>query len=269
MIMGDGGQTRRLSLSSSFFWILGFSSAIVLGALAAFAYFATGLYLEVERLNNRLNYVERVNEVTDYAKHVALAPEEALDILEQLDRAVLMAEGPETDQSMVGIPDEQPEQESLENPDVAGDEPAGQDAGSVPELSPLEEVWAVWHARLDPIENPQPLDVAEFKISVDGKLSFILRQNAEGQRMRGRSITICAVADADGAIALASAPPIDLTKPEQGWAEGFKYNIIASKVMRGKVEVPDGGRVLGAEVLAWDEDSKALVFRRKIKIEDR
>jgi hypothetical protein len=68
---------------------------------------------------------------------------------------------------------------------------------------------------------------------------------------------------------LASAPEIDLSQPGQGWEKGAKYNIIASKVVRAKMNIPEGGRVLNAEVLAWEEDTKELIFLKRIKIEER
>jgi hypothetical protein len=113
------------------------------------------------------------------------------------------------------------------------------------------------------------LDIDDFEVSSGGQVTFLLRQNgAPGQREKGRTMVVLAIADAAGAIRLVSAPETDLARPEQGWEMGSKYNIVASKLMRAKAPVPAGYRILSAEIVAWEEDSKELVFRKKIIIED-
>jgi hypothetical protein len=134
-------------------------------------------------------------------------------------------------------------------------------------------LWARFHSTLEslPTANPPILDTEEFQISRSGEVSFVLKQNAgAGQRARGRAVVFVAVSDASGDISLLTAPAIDLADPDaSGWELGSKYNIIASKVVRGQIAIPEGGKVINAEVLAWEEDSKELVFRKKIKIEER
>jgi hypothetical protein len=269
MILAADGQTRRLSLSVGFFWIVGVALIVALACLAAAAHFWSVLAVDVERLETRLAYAERSAEMADYARAVSLAPEEARIILEQLDLAVMTADGyGDEDLDLVGVPD--PEEARSEAAAEGAAPATGDEAARSGALTPHDEVWAAWHGRLPAVPGAQPVDVDEFKISVGGQFSFILRQNGQpGQRVRGRSVTVCAVAAEDGTVTLAASPEFDLTKPEQGWERGMRYNIIASKVVRGRVTVPKGGQVLSAEVLAWDEDDRSLVFRKKIKIEGR
>jgi hypothetical protein len=270
IVMGADGQTRRLSFSIRTLWMLLFSLLLALAALAFAVHLYVGALLESQRLSAELENATRLSQLREYSKTVDMAPEEARRILELLDRAILMADNSEIDDALVGVPDDSPDlaggQESVS--EEGQEEPAPE-----PEGDPLEALWSRFHASLAslPTTNPPILDTEEFQIALDGEVSFVLKQNAgAGQRARGRTVIFLAVSDADGNLSLMTAPEIDLADPDaSGWELGSKYNIIASKVVRGKIEIPEGGKVLNAEVLAWDEDSKELVFRKKIKIEGR
>lgn len=265
IVMGADGQTRRLTFSGRTLWILLFFLLISLAALAFAIHLLVGAKLDNERLAIELDYASRSSQFRDYVKTVDMAPEEARRILELLDRAILMADNSEADDALVGVSDDTPDPNEPESPQE--NEP------SEPEAAPLDALWARFHASLASLStaNPPILDTEEFQISLDGEVSFVLKQNAQpGQRARGRTVIILAVADKDGNLSLMTAPEIDLGDPDaSGWELGSKYNIIASKVVRGQIALPEGGQVLNAEVLAWDEDSKELVFRKKIKIEGR
>jgi hypothetical protein len=270
IVMGADGQTRRLSFSIRTLWMLLFSLLAALAALAFAVHLYVGALLESRRLATELESATRLSQLREYSKTVDMAPEEARRILELLDRAILMADNSEIDDALVGVPDDSPDGDGGQ--DSASEEGQG-DPPPVPEGDPLEALWSRFHSSLAslPTANPPILDTEEFQIALDGEVSFVLKQNAgAGQRARGRTVIFLAVADADGNLSLMTTPEIDLADPDaSGWELGSKYNIIASKVVRGKIEIPEGGQVLNAEVLAWDEDSKELVFRKKIKIEGR
>jgi hypothetical protein len=206
--------------------------------------------------------------MSDYVRSVASAPEEARLVLELLDRAVLMADADSDDLELVGVPDDE---EEPAVPSETNESATGETGEPRPAPSPQDAAWAAFHALLPAVPSPAPVDVDEFKLSVNGQFSFMLLQNdAPGQRVRGRSVTVFAVAGPDDeSVTLIASPEMDLTELEQGWEVGSRYNIIASKVVRGQIAVPEGSQVLSAEVLAWDEDDKSLIFRKKIKIEGR
>jgi hypothetical protein len=268
IVMGADGQTRRISFSGSMMRILAVFLILSLGALAVAVHLWVGAYLENKRVNEDLEFFLKIGRMREYAKTVDMAPEEARRIIELLDLAIMMADNSEVDGSLVGVPDDTPDPAAA---DPAPDpDPAAAEQPPVPAATPLDAAWAQFHARLNLPTGPAVLETEEFKLGLDGSMSFVLKQNAEpGQRVRGRTVIVAAVADRDGNVTLMSTPPIDLEKPEQGWELGSKYSIVASKVVRGKIDIPEGGQVLSAEVLAWDEDTRELIFRKKIKIEGR
>jgi hypothetical protein len=264
IVMGADGQTRRLRMSGRMAWFLFFFLFLSLGALAVAVHLYVGSYLEAKRLREDIDFFLRIAQMREYAKTVDMAPEEARRIIELLDLAIMMADNSVVDDSLVGVPDDTPDASESQSDPAAADPPDAQAA------NPLDAAWARFHSRLKFPSGPPVLDTDEFKLALDGTVSFVLKQNAEpGQRVRGRTLIVVAVADKDGNVTLMSTPEIDLENPDQGWELGSKYNIIASKVVRGKIAIPEGGRVLNAEVLAWDEDTRELIFRKKIKIEGR
>jgi hypothetical protein len=268
IVMSADGQTRRLSLSGGIFWIFSLFVLIILAALFLSIHFLINAHLENRRLADALAGTNRIAEIREYSKTVDQATEEAKRILEILDRAILAADNSgNNDASMIGVPDET---EDAPPSDLANDQNDETTENQEP-LSALDNAWAQFHARMTiPQGQAQPLDTDEFKLSSNGNVSFLLQQkNNPGQRVRGRTAIVFAVSDASGNISLIAAPPFDLNKPETGWENGSKYNIIASKVVNAKIDIPQGGKVLNAEVLAWDEETKELVFRKKIKIEER
>jgi hypothetical protein len=320
LIMSSDGQTRRMSLSISFLWIMGFLALVVVGALGLVT------YLWVEAIHSRdffadnLEYLSRQTELARYSQDVKSAPDQARRLLEELDLAVRSADSAENGEVVKGVADN--EQTSAESRNPAGSQvlsavaqaettvtdgqvPLGNTTAVLENLSqnitseinvsasapgteatsttaanltapdaktPESEAWdAFWTFWPPPPSNADPqLDADDFKIASNGQISFILRQVEEpGLRARGRSVIICAVADNRGQVKLQASPEFDLKKPADGFSVGARYNIISSKVVRGQVTVPAGGRLLSVEVLAWDEDTRELVLRKKIKPEER
>jgi hypothetical protein len=148
-----------------------------------------------------------------------------------------------------------------ENP--APNLPASKDEGPPGEA----EIWAAFQSRLPGVTAEGILDVDDFRVTPAGNYSYQLKNVAsEGGRLRGRAIAVFAVADASGAVSLVPDPVIDLAVPSQGYDRGGKYNIISSKEYRGAVKVPQGGQILSARVLAWDEATRELVFQKRIVI---
>jgi hypothetical protein len=142
-----------------------------------------------------------------------------------------------------------------------------QEQSAEPQASPEAEAWGVFQKRLPKLPDQAELDVDDFRVTPNGNYSYYLKRIATtGERLRGRAITIFAVSDKDGKVALVSVPQIDLGVPSQGYDLGGKYNIVSSKVYRGSVKVPQGGQILSAQVLAWDESTKELIFQKKIII---
>jgi hypothetical protein len=282
IVMGADGQTRRLSLSGTIFWIISVFMVLALVMLAFVVHLYVDTDLENRRLTEQITTNNRIASIREYTKTVDMAPEEAKRILALLDQAILTANYTETDGLLVGVPDNTDDQKEPEpapelNPDPnPGPEPNSTAPGpgtepASPAPNTLGQVWAQFHAGLTlPPANPQDLEVDNFKLSSRGDVTFLLRQNAEpGQRLRGRTIVVFAIAERNGVISLASAPAINLNQLEEGWTLGSKYNIVAAKVINNKLIIPEGGKILNAEVLAWDEDTKELVFRKKIEIEER
>jgi hypothetical protein len=155
----------------------------------------------------------------------------------------------------------------------AGDPPgasppaAGGDGDAPAPAGPEEEAWTALHKRLTMPSGPVILDVDEFRFSPDGSYSYYLKQAAgPGERLKGRAVTIFSVADKDGKVRLVPDPEFDLRKPAQGWDTGGRYNIIASKVYKGTIRIPQGGKVISAEILAWDEDTKELIFLKRVPV---
>ncbi|MDR1040721.1 MAG: hypothetical protein LBR80_11275 [Deltaproteobacteria bacterium] len=141
-------------------------------------------------------------------------------------------------------------------------------AGPTGPSGPEEEAWAALHNRLVKPEGPAVLDVDEFRFSQDGAYSYYLKQaTSPGERLRGRAVTIFAVADRDGNVRLVPDPEFDLRNPSQGWDLGGRYNIISSKVYRGRIRIPQGGKALSVEVLAWDEETKELIFLKSLSLD--
>jgi hypothetical protein len=276
MVLSADGQTRRLSFSPIFFWILGFLFVFIIAALAYLSHQFVNLTLERDSLKASLNNVIKYNEKRDYNQAVAMAPEEASRILEILDRAIVMSEADADEVGLIGVPEP-----VLEDPQVAGTDPIPTDEvkpieeiptseGQVLTSDHLQEAWQSWHQASGSIKTPANLDIDDFEVSSSGQVTFLLRQNGEpGQRVKGRVLVVLAVSDDQGNISLVSAPEIDLTKPDQGWELGSKYNIIAAKLVRAQASFPQGAKILNAEVTSWDEETKELVFRKKILIEDK
>ncbi|MDR1049955.1 MAG: hypothetical protein LBP95_02520 [Deltaproteobacteria bacterium] len=142
-------------------------------------------------------------------------------------------------------------------------------AGDAREQASLQAAWKAWSDRLPMPGETASLDIDDFEVSPGGQVTFLLRQSGEsGRREKGRVNVILAVRDAGGAVSLVPAPPFDMEKPEEGWTIGVKYNIVASKLIRARGQVPPGSKIVNAEVVAWEEDSRELVYRKKILIED-
>jgi hypothetical protein len=275
---------------------LGILSVLILVALAYLTHRFVDLTLERDSLGSKLDIVTKYNELREYKETVAMAPEEARRILEILDRAIVMSETDESEVGLVGVP-EPTETEGETPPDpvvqaALGDmaaetgEPADPaEAAVTPEADPsrepateaegdegdpLQAAWQAWHKATGSVNNPVALDIDDFEVSASGNVTFLLRQDGTpGQRVKGRVLVILALSDPDGKISLVSAPAIDLTKPQQGWELGSKYNIVASKLVRAQAQIPEGAKILNAEVVSWQEETKRLVFRKKILIEDK
>jgi hypothetical protein len=264
--------------------------AFIIAALAYLAHQFVDLTLERDYLNTKLENVVKFNELRQYKETVAMAPEEARRILEILDRAIVMSETDEGEIGLVGVP-EPPTPESseieAETTEVAeatdaaltenGSAPPEEEAvatdqnGQVAETESesLQAAWAVWHERSGNVTNPVDLDIEDFAVSGKGTVTFLLLQNGDpGLRVKGRTLVVLAISDPTGKISLVSAPPTDLNNPEQAWELGSKYNIVSSKLVRVQATIPNGSKILNAEVASWDEETKALVFRKKMKIED-
>jgi hypothetical protein len=282
--MKGDGSTRRLSFSPSFFWILGFLLVVILVSLTYLTHQFVNLTLERDSLQSSLDNVVRFNEKKEYNQAVAMAPEEARRILEILDRAIVMSESDDGEIGLIGVPEPIDETTNAQTettealaPSLSEDAPtdessqadAGQDNFNTA-ADPLQEAWQSWHKTSGPVKTQTNLDIDDFEVSSSGQVTFLLRQNGEpGLRVKGRVIVVLAISDEKGTISLVSAPEMDLTKPEQGWELGSKYNIIASKLVRAQAPIPNGAKILNAEVASWDEETKELVFRKKILIEDK
>jgi hypothetical protein len=272
MIMDHDGRTRRLSLSLGFFWLTGILAALVLSALGLFIHFFVTQNLENKNLIAINHYLELAKERKDYQKAVEVSEVEAQTILENLDMAVKMAESNANETILTGVPDNSPDDsaESKSSPSDSPQTPVSSDANFINEFPSEKAAWDAWHARLTPITGKEQVDADQFKLSVDGQLSYVLRQKSDpGQRVKGRSVVILAASDPKGRISLHSMPEIDLSYPQSGWELGAKFNIVASKIMSGPLVLPDDLKIVSAEVLTWDEDSKELNYRKKIKIEGR
>jgi hypothetical protein len=256
---------------------------LIIAALAYMTNQFVNLTLEKDALDSRLANVIRFNEMREYKETVSMAPEEARRILEILDRAIVMSESDDSEGGIIGVPE--PTEEAIADP--ATEVAQESDASTVenPEASdqanaegqtgdtggdPLQEAWGKWHEASGQVKKPTNLDIDDFELSNGGQVTFLLRQDGSpGQRVKGRVLVVIAVSDSDGKISLVSAPGIDLTKPEQAWELGSKYNIIASKLVRAQASIPKDSKIVNAEVSSWDEDTKELVFRKKILIEDK
>ncbi|MDR2387439.1 MAG: hypothetical protein LBE80_07650 [Deltaproteobacteria bacterium] len=288
LVLSADGQTRRLSFSPSFFWILGILSILVLGALAFLTHQFFELTLERDSLDSKLHNVTKYNQLRTYKETVSMAPEEARRILEILDRAIVMSESDDSEVGLIGVPEPSPpvtenpdDQTAAANQNVATEEPLPSQetpvtAPPAKENTPvnsddsLQAAWQAWHTATGEVTDPNSLDISDFEVSPKGSVTFFIRQDGEpGQRVKGRVLVVLAISEANGKISLVSAPPTDLTKPEQGWELGSKYNIIASKLVRAQANIPDGAKIVNAEVSSWEEETKELVFRKKILIEDQ
>ncbi|MDR1396056.1 MAG: pentapeptide repeat-containing protein [Deltaproteobacteria bacterium] len=345
LIMTGDGQTRRLSLSVSFLWIMGSLALLVLGSLGLVAYLWVEAVHTRDSLSDRLEYVSRQTEMNRYNQDIKAAPDQARRLLEELDLAVRSADASENGEVVKGVALDSAElpasaggaaanltaanaaagnltsvnltsvnltsvnltsanltsvnltSGNLTSGNLTSNAPAGNQTASeaaagpaenltVPAAgnssaaippaaaagpkTPEEEAWAKFWASWPPVPPPSSLlDVDDFKVTGAGEISFILRQiEGPGQRARGRSVTVCAVADRSGQVKIVPAPDFNLAKPAEGYNVGSRYNILSSKVVRGKIAIPPGGKFLGAEVLAFDEDSRELVLRKKIVPEE-
>jgi hypothetical protein len=267
-------------------------SLLILGALAYLTHQFVDVTLERDSLGAKLANVTRFNEIRSYKETVEMAPEEARRILEILDKAIVMSDS-EDEVGLIGVP-EPTQEENPTDPNAPADTeagpvasnegaptdtpeapPADATASESPEaqassVDPLQEAWRVWHEASGTIANPAVLDIDAFEVSPSGNVTFLLKQNDKpGLRVKGRVLVVLALSDAEGKISLVSAPTIDLTKPEQAWELGSKYNIVASKIVRVQASIPTDSKIINAEVASWDEETKRLVFRKKILIEDQ
>jgi hypothetical protein len=295
--MNADGLTRRMSLSVSFLWIMFSLSLLVLGALAYLIWAFCGLYLDNGSTRVELDFTRKRMQAIEFNRSQANAPEEAKRLLDRLDMAVMAADGaddlilpsdlassvspasPQSEGQVEGSDGDQALDPSSQAEGRASTDPGGGSSGPDSSAFGLSgsgqtggnmdteaEAWASLDLLLPPIASPASLDVDDFKFGPEGQFSFFLKQaGGPGQRARGRAVTVLALASPEGQVALSIFPEADLAQNGQAWEVGSKYNIIAAKVIKGQVAIPEGGRVLGAEVLAFDEDSKALVFRKKIK----
>lgn len=313
IVMTDRGSTRRFTFSTSFFWVMGFLSLLVLGTLFALAYKLSALVVDYESARLRLNAVDTYYETRDYNRAVSEAPREASIILDRLDQAALLAETVEDEpilpwgvdtagalpttgtiidgtsqqaagqapaasdpQSGTAVAEAEGELGPEDGDLAAGDPPlgdpeeadsAGEDAQPAQPSNPEAEAWATLQGRLPKISASPILTVDEFRLTPAGSYSYYLKRlSSSGDRLRGRAITIFAVASKDGRVTLVPDPEIDLGVPSQGYDKGGKYNIISSKVYRGTIDVPAGGQILSAQVLAWDETTRELIFQEKIVV---
>ncbi|MDR1487503.1 MAG: hypothetical protein LBT62_05870 [Deltaproteobacteria bacterium] len=279
-----------MNLSRCFLWIVVISSFVTLAALAGAVYLLVETSLELQQVKQTKNFNDELYRIKNYAAAQEIAPQEAKRILEFLDQALLSADDGEDETPLIGVADqssqdaeppaEDASQEPSQEPSEDASEAVSEDASEDPDAAELQPgetadldeqaVWNSWHSLLNVPTDKPTIDVDDFKLSARGQISFVLRQNSQpGLRVKGRTIVMCLVEDKNGALSLMSAPEIDISKPEQGWEKGTKYNIIASKLMRAKMDLPEGAQVLNAEILAWEEDSKELIFLKKMTIEQR
>jgi hypothetical protein len=316
--MNDGGTTKRLSISTSFLWIMMAIALLVLLSLGVLSYMVSTLLVDYKTLKNDYEFMSIYYESRDYNRAIEKAPEDAKLILERLDMAVLSADEVENkDPSLpkaVETPGNTPgtnsgkegntngtnpndltategAKENIQNGtnvsnqsfENQGEEDIAQTAENDPnnamdnsesEANNMggtlaeDEAWETFHSRLSLPKNAPTLEIDEFRFSPRGAYSFFLKQDANpGMRLKGRALTVFAIEDKEGEVILVSDPSIDLTKPSQGYERGGRYNIISSKMYRGNISVPQGSKVLSAEVLAWDEETKKLVFLKKISLE--
>ncbi|MDR1312765.1 MAG: hypothetical protein LBQ12_03490 [Deltaproteobacteria bacterium] len=317
LVMTDGGDTRRFSLSTTFLWIMASLALMVILALGVLSYLTSSLLVDNRSLKLGYDYELRRLETQAYNRSIPDSPEAAGRLLDRLDRAAMSAVDDDQDlpQAVPDVPGGPPEPQGVPSPPVRPDAPAAPDpaqaqgpaqaageaapaaaaqaaapapgasgagepasppaAGEDPAAAsaqqapagPEEEAWTAFHNRLAVPAGPAILDVDEFRFSPDGSYSYYLKQAAgPGERLRGRAITVFAVADRDGKVRLASDPEMDLRNPSRGWDIGGRYNIIASKVYKGRARIPPGGSALSCEVLAWDEDSKDLIFMKRVPL---
>jgi hypothetical protein len=304
LVMNDGGSTRRLSISTSFLWILLVLVLVVLFSLGILAHMFSGYLVEFHTLKNEHDFMSRYYETRDYNRSLSVAPENAKLILERLDQAALSAESGDEDIALpkaadLNVPEAAAAEKepagdgaaaeadpaaaentlaergevTAQTPETPDDAPIGTadaEDGPIPAGGPVAEeaAWETFHNRLVLPSGEPELDVDEFRFSPRGNYSFFLKQDARpGVRLKGRTVTVFALEDKDGEVTLVSDPAMDMTKPSQGYERGGRYNIIASKVYRGNVAIPEGGKALSAEVLAWDEETKELVFLKRISLE--
>ncbi|MDR2300827.1 MAG: hypothetical protein LBF38_02140 [Deltaproteobacteria bacterium] len=261
-------------------------SILILVALAFLTHQFFDLTLERDTLDSKLHNVTKFNELRSYKETVSMAPEEARRILEILDKAIVMSESDDSEVGLIGVPEPtapiaaNPEDltaeasQSGEDPETSEQTAAAPPPAQVdPQIDPgdaLQAAWQTWHTAIGEVADSNSLDISDFEVSPKGNVTFFIRQDGQpGQRVKGRVLVVLAISDANGKISLASAPPTDLTKPEQGWELGSKYNIIASKLVRAQANIPDGAKIVNAEVASWEEETKELVFRKKILIEDQ
>jgi hypothetical protein len=244
---------------------------IVVLALGIVSYLLSSLIIDYRFMKNELEYTTRYFEIREYNRYISTAPAEAQEILDKLDQAALAADSNSGEVPLptgVNLTGNTTESDP-NNPNSATTTSETNSEGTTPTLSPEDLAWETFHRKLTlPSQTPQ-LDVDEFKLNPNtGSYSYLLKQDGEpGVRLRGRSITVFAIALEDGTVSLVSDPKIDLQSPAQGYDRGSRYNIVASKVYQGRVEVPPNARILSVEVLAWEEDTKELVFLKKISTE--
>ncbi|MDR2141770.1 MAG: hypothetical protein LBR11_08290 [Deltaproteobacteria bacterium] len=314
LVMGADGQTRRLSLSISFLWLMGCFSLVVLGALGVVAYLWVEAARDRDSLGKKLDWLSRRGELASYQKEAQQAPVEARRLLEELNSAAQTADNgdevggkgsapppnpePSTETGAPGaqtnltatatnttvtvngsinlsaatnssLVEPGPESRVELGPEV---DPAIPSSSSAVEPdSPEAKAWAAfWGSWPNPPGASSQLTVEDFKIAGGGQFTYVLKRlEGPAPRARGRSVSIFAVADSRGEVKLVGSPEFNLQDPLAGYQVGARYNIMSSKIMRGKIPVPRGGRLLSLEILAWDEDSRELVLRQRIKLGER
>jgi hypothetical protein len=150
-----------------------------------------------------------------------------------------------------------------------GEAPAEPIAVFTPD-TPESKAWGIfWKNWPQPPTGDSHLEVADFRLAEGGQFTFNLKVEDPGQRARGRSVAIFAVVDNRGRVTLAPVPEFPLKDSAAAFKAGARYNILSSKVVKGKVPIPQGGKILSVEIMAFDEDSSELVLRERINFEDQ
>jgi hypothetical protein len=291
LVLSSDGRTRRLNLSLTFLWLMGALAFVAFGALGLLAYLWVETLKTRDSLADRLEYLTRQTELAKYHNDLGVAPDQARRLLEELERVARLgdpSEGPNNltnstvakgDPAALAAsspgsgPAKADPNQNLSNPGPpveakveggsGGDNLGPETAPPSPESEAYSAMWASWPP---PFTGRSRLAVDDFKLN-GAQFSFILKQVEEsGQRERGRSSSIFAVANAAGQVKLYAIPDFPVKDPAAGFRVGARYNIVSSKVVRGRVPLPPGGKILSVLVVAWDEDSQKLVLTEKLRL---